>query len=130
MIRIRFGVFSLVGAVGAVLQVALFGLFAKGLRLPPPAAMAIAVELVVLHNFLWHERFTWRDRGIRGFRHRAGRLCRFHIANGAVSLAGNTLLAWWLVQILRFPAWWSAALAVAVCAPVNFLAADRWVYRP
>lgn len=128
MIGFRFGVFSLVGAVGAVLQVMLFGLLTKALRLPPAAAMAIAVELVVLHNFLWHDRLTWRDRGVVGFRDRALRLFRFHVANGLVSLAGNTLLAWWLVQVLKFPAIWSAALGIAVCAPVNFLVADRWVY--
>ena len=130
MIGLRFGVFSLVGALGALLQVTLFGLLTRGLRLPPPAAMALAVELVVLHNFVWHQRLTWRDRGVVGLRDRALRLWRFHIANGAVSLAGNTLLAWWLVEVLRFPALPSAALAIAVCAPVNFLAADRWVYAP
>ena len=129
MIGLRFGVFSFVGAVGAVLQVMLFGLFTKILQLPPAAAMAIAVELVVLHNFVWHDRLTWRDRGAVSLRDRSLRLWRFHLANGAVSLAGNTLLAYWLVQVLRFPVLWSAVLAIAVCAPLNFLAADRWVYR-
>ena len=124
----RFAIFSLVGAGGALLQVMLFGLLTRGLRLPPVAAMPLAVELVVLHNFLWHDRLTWRDRGITRLRDRAVRLWRFHIANGLVSLAGNTILAYWFVQILRFPALWSAAIAIAVCAPINFLAADRWVY--
>jgi dolichol-phosphate mannosyltransferase len=124
----RFGIFGLVGAAGALLQVLLFVLFTGGLRLRPVAAMPLAVELVVLHNFVWHDRLTWRDRRAVRLRDRAIRLCRFHLANGLVSIAGNTILVYWLVQVFGLPALWSAAIAIAVCAPVNFLAADRWVY--
>ncbi|PWU09914.1 MAG: hypothetical protein C5B51_05315 [Terriglobia bacterium] len=125
---VRFCIFSLVGAVGALLQVMLFGLLTRGLRLPPAAATPLAVELVVLHNFLWHDRLTWRDRSITRLRERVLRLWRFHIANGLISLAGNTILVYWLVQILGYPSLQSVAIAIAVCAPLNFLAADRWVY--
>ena len=124
----RFGVFSLVSAVGALLQATLFSLFTTDLCLPAVAAMPLAVELAILHNFFWHDRLTWRDRKITRLRDRAVRLWRFQIANGLLSLAGNTILAYWLVQILRLPALWSAAIAIALCAPLNFLAADRWVY--
>ncbi len=124
----RFGLFSFVGILGAILQIVLFALFTKRHCLTPVAAMPVAVELAILHNFLWHDRLTWRDRGVTSVRNRAVRLWRFHIANGLVSLAGNTILAYWFVEVLRFPALWSAALAIAVCAPANFLLADRWVY--
>jgi putative flippase GtrA len=122
----RFGIFALVGAVGAVLQIALFVLLMRALSLPPPAAMLIAVELAVLHNFVWHDRITWSDRRVTSLRDRAVRLWRFHVANGLMSVVGNTLLAYWLVQVLKFPGLWAAVLAIAVCAPVNFLLADRW----
>ena len=92
-------------------------------------AAAIAVEVVLLNNFFWHERFTWGDRRPVGLRTRLLRLARFHAANGFVSLAGNTALVWFLVQELRAPALVSALAAIAVCAPINFLLADRWVYR-
>jgi putative flippase GtrA len=58
------------------------------------------------------------------------RLCRFHIANGLVSLAGNAALTYALVQVLKLPALPSAIVAVVVCWPANFLLADRWVYKP
>jgi putative flippase GtrA len=87
------------------------------------------VEVVLWHNFFWHERFTWRDRGFTGFRQRAIRLYRFHATNGLVSLAGNTLLIYGLVQLLKAPALPSTLAAIATCAPVNFFLADRWVYR-
>jgi len=125
----RFGKFSLVGVLGAALQVALFDFLVHGVRLPGAAAAAIAVESALLHNFIWHERFTWRERRTAmGFRERSARLWRFHAANGMVSLAGNTLLAYCLVQQLKAPAIPSAVAAILVCAPLNFLLADRWVY--
>jgi putative flippase GtrA len=124
----RFGRFSLIGLSGAVLQVILFNLLIESFHLPGVAAMPIAVETVLLNNFFWHERFTWRARGAAGLRPRLARLWRFHAANGMVSLAGNTVLAYWLVQQLKAPPWPSAVAAIAICAPINFLIADRWVY--
>ena len=124
----RFGLFSLVGALGALVQVTMFGVLVKGMHWPPIAAMPVAVELAVLHNFLWHERFTWRDRTLTRARQRLVRFWRFHLANGLVSVAGNTGLAWCLVEGLGLPALWSAGIAIAVCAPVNYFSADRWVF--
>ena len=124
----RFGRFSLTGLLGAALQVLLIELLIKRLRLPAATATAIAVEAVVLHNFVWHERFTWRDCGGSGLRETALRLCQFHFSNGLVSIAGNTLLVHYLVGRGLTPRL-AALAAIAACSPLNFLAADRWVYR-
>ena len=128
MIGVRFGKFNLVGLMGAAVQVLLLDLLVKQFRLSPAAAMPAAVEMAVLHNFLWHERFTWRDREPAGLRQRAIRLGRFHAANGLVSLGGNTLILYLLVEVLGAPALPSALAAIALCAPLNYLVADRWVY--
>ena len=122
----RFGRFGVVGAGGAVLQVALFMLAARWL--PAAGAAAVAVESAVLHNFLWHERFTWRDRARAGRRQRARRLWRFHATNGMVSSAGNAAVVWLLARQCGVPPLVAQAAAIAVCAPVNYLVADRWVY--
>lgn len=125
----RFARFSLAGVLGGALQVLLFDLLIKCVHLPGVAATPIAVELVLLNNFFWHERFTWRDRDPAGTLQRAVRLWRFHAGNALVSLAGNTGLTYVLVELLKAPVLPSAAAAIAVCAPINFLLADRWVYR-
>jgi len=124
----RFGKFSLVGILGAALQVSLFHLLIGYPHIPAAAASAIAVEIVVLHNFLWNERFTWSSRRNVSQRQRAIRLWRFHLGNGLVSMVGNTLLTFCFVDQLHAPPVPSAVAAIAVCAPVNFLIADRWVY--
>ena len=123
----RFGSFNLVGGLGAGLQILLFYLLMKCFRVPEAVATPIAVEIVVLHNFLWHERFTWRDGRLDGLR-RSTRLWRFHVSNGLISLVGNTLLTYCLVERLKTPALPAALAAIAICAPVNFLLADRWIY--
>lgn len=124
----RFGKFNLVGLAAAALQMALFVLLMKW-RLPDVAAMPISVEIVLLHNFWWHERFTWRDRAPAGLRHRVNRLLRFHAANGLISIAGNTALTYCLVEQLNVPALPSAVAAIALCAPANFLLADQWIFK-
>jgi putative flippase GtrA len=125
----RFGKFSLVGLLGAALQVILFELLVTVPGLPRMAAAAIAVEAALLHNFSWHERFTWRDRGGIGLTQRARRLGWFHVTNGLVSLCGNTVLIYLFEQELKAPALASAVAAIACCAPANFVLADRCVYR-
>lgn len=125
----RFGRFNLIGIAGAAMQLTMFALLMRWFRLPEVAAAGIAVEVVVLNNFFWHERFTWGDRSYPGPMERMFRLARFHAANGVVSLAGNTAIVWLLVEVFRAPALLSAVAGIAVCAPVNFLVADRWVYR-
>lgn len=83
----RFLKFNGVGAMGFLLQLGLLALLLHhGTHYL--AATAIAVELTLLHNFAWHERWTWRDRPVHA-RGRILRLWRFHATNGLVSLAGN-----------------------------------------
>lgn len=124
----RFGKFNLVGVMGAALQLVLLDLLIERFGLSAIVAAPIAVETAVLHNFFWHERFTWRDRET-GLRQRAIRLGRFHAGNGLVSLAGNTLLTYCLSHQLKAPPLASAVTAITLCSPINFLVADRWVYR-
>lgn len=123
----RFLKFNGVGAIGFLLQLGLLAVLLR-LDLNYLAATAIAVELTILHNFCWHERWTWRDRPL-GLSGRMGRLWRFHATNGVVSLTGNLVLMRVLVGTLAMPAVPANLLAVLACALVNFKASDRLVFR-
>jgi putative flippase GtrA len=126
-VRGRFLRFNLVGVGGFVLQVGVLALLVY-LGAHYLVATAVAVEAAVLHNFLWHERWTWRDRPSDG-QGRLGRLWRFHALNGAISLAGNILLMRLFVGTLGLAPIPSNILAVLICALVNFFASDRLVFR-
>lgn len=118
----RFGKFSLVGLLGVGLQMLLVMLLIK--KLPTIPATALAVELTVLHNFLWHEQFTWGDRKTTNIRQRLSRLWRFQVGNGLVSLVGNSAINYLLVECLRFPSLPSSLASIAVCSIANFVLAD------
>ena len=125
----RIGRFSLVGFMGALLQLTLVWLLTTCFGLFSSAATLVAVELTILHNFIWHERFTWGNRGPKSSRQLVLRLSRFHDGNGLSSLAGNTVLMYCLVDRLKAPVMPAAIGAIVLCSLANFLIADRWVFR-
>jgi putative flippase GtrA len=53
--------FNLVGTLGFAVQLGCLKLLLH-FQMNYLAATALAVEIAVLHNFVWHERFTWKDR--------------------------------------------------------------------
>ena len=59
---VRWCKFNLVGGIGIGVQFAALFLVKGVLHFNYMAATAIAVEAAVVHNFVWHEQFTWADR--------------------------------------------------------------------
>jgi len=117
--------FSLVGAVGIVVQLGVLTLLVRW-KMNYLVATGMAVEVAVLHNFVWHERFTWAERnsGDRVF----DRLLRFHLSNGLVSIAGNLILMRLLVGKAGLPVLVSNVVSIAGCFAANYLLSDRWVF--
>lgn len=119
--------FALVGAIGLAVQ--LGGLAAlTALRINYLLATGLAVECALIHNFLWHRRFTWRDRAKSDMRNFFKTLLRFQLSNGLISIVGNLLLMRLLVGRLRLPLLPANIATIAACFVANFLASDRWVF--
>ncbi len=125
----RYLKFNLVGAIGIVVQLATLAALTSGLHLEYLLATALAVETAVLHNFIWHERYTWADRRSLRWRDVAARLARFNLTTGAISIGGNLLLMRLLVGQAHLPAIVANLLTIAACSVVNFLVSDRVVFR-
>lgn len=125
---IRWIRFHIVGLAGALVQLATLSALIKALDVPVALATAVAVEAAILHNFIWHQRWTWRERPVAGAREVGGRLWRFHAVNGVVSLAGNVIITTFLVRGGLDP---GAANLVAIlaCSLVNYSAGDAYVFR-
>ena len=123
----RFLKFNSIGVAGFVLQLATLAvLLYFGVHYL--VATGLAVEAAVLHNFVWHERWTWRDRPAAG-RSRLDRLLRFHALNGLVSLVGNVVLMRVLVGTFGLPAIPANLAAVLACSLVNYFASNRFVFE-
>jgi len=123
--------FNIVGAMGVVVQLVALECFNRLLGLDTLMATGAAVETAVLHNFVWHERYTWADRSSRVAPRDSvlGRFLRFNLANGAVSLVGNLILMEFLMNQAQLPLLAANVVSIACCALLNFALSDRWVFR-
>jgi putative flippase GtrA len=120
--------FNAVGGIGIGVQLTALAVFRSWLKLNYLLATGLAVEIAVIHNFLWHERYTWADRPAVRPLHSLVRLAKFNASNGAVSIAGNLLLMRLLVGELQFNYVVSNLIAIVVCSLANFLLGDRFVF--
>lgn len=122
----RFARFAAVGAIGLVLQLAALALF-TAMGWPYVMAAAIAVELAALHNFYWHQRWTWCDRALPQ-RTVGRRLVDYHLTTASIAVAGNVVLTGAIVEFFGARPLLANVAAVAVLAAANFGVADRWVF--
>lgn len=124
----RWLVFNLVGGMGIVVQLAVLVALTGLMDWNYLVATAAAVEAAVLHNFFWHEHWTWAERAGGGRVSLLGRLVRFHLTNGAFSLLGNILLMQFFVGRLSMNYTAANLSAITVCSILNFFAGDRVVF--
>jgi putative flippase GtrA len=89
-------------------------------------ATALAVETAIVHNFLWHERWTWSDRSRSGGRLR--RLLLFNGTTGLVSILGNVSFMALFVGELSISPLAGNLASIACCASLNFLLNHRVVF--
>lgn len=116
--------FNLVGLLGFGLQsAALFVLTHNSFSYL--AATAVAVELAVLNNFVWHQRWTWSDRPATTKRETWRRLAKFNVTTGLVSLVGNLVLMSILVGRFGLPITPANVITVGACSLISFFLADR-----
>jgi putative flippase GtrA len=107
----------------------MLSLFHRGFGMEPAIATALAVEMAVLHNFAWHERFTWKDRSSVHWTDVAGRLLRFNLTTGMISLLGTTTIVKYLVAQYHLPVLPANLIAIPCTSMLNFLASDFLVFR-
>lgn len=121
--------FYAVGGLGIAVQLgALAALTHLGLNYV--VATALAVEAAVVHNFLWHQHYTWGERHSSGLGAYLWRLLKFNSTTGLVSIGGNVILMRLLVGEAGFRPVVANVLTIASCSLLNFLVSDRAVFRP
>lgn len=116
--------FNLVGAMGIAVQLLILIVLKSGAHLDYLIATALAVETAVVHNFLWHERFTWADRPGAG----VARFLKFNLTTGVFSIAGNLALMKLLVGFGHMNYLPANGITITACSVVNFLVSDSFVF--
>ena len=124
---VRWWKFNVVGAMGVVVQLVVLAGFTRVLHGHYLIATALAIEVAVVHNFVWHQRYTWRERcsGGGGW---WGRMVRFQLSNGAVSMVGNLVLMRLLVQGMGMKVVVANGLAIVCCSVMNFALGEGWAF--
>ena len=145
----RWWKFNCVGAIGIAVQFAALFLLKSVLGFDYLFATAFAVEAAVVHNFVWHEQFTWADRikpdrikpdrikldcfkpqgTAPSWRQSLPRFLRFNLTAGAVSIVGNLALMKVMVGEGHMNYLAANAIAITLCSIANFLVSDEWVFE-
>ena len=118
--------FNTVGVGGAVVQLCALWILQHFTPISPLLAVTIAVEIAILHNFVWHEAWTWRGMPVAD---RGRRLVRFHLANGFVSIVSNVVLTYLYKEVAGLPLVAANLAAIVTAALLNFWVAQAWVFR-
>ena len=124
----RWLVFNAVGTMGVGVQLTVLVSLTEVLDLNYLVSTVLAVESAILHNFAWHEHWTWRDRG-PGIHGRWMRLAWFNLVTGALSISSNVVLT--ALYVSTFGVHYAIAnlMAIATCSLLTFVANDRFVFR-
>jgi putative flippase GtrA len=125
---VRWLKFNAVGAMGIVVQLLALALLLRILEFHYLWATVLAVETAVLHNFIWHWRWTWADRRSDELGRMAATLLRFNFSNGMISLFGTVLCTGILTGIFKLNPLIANVLSLGPCCVINFLVSDRLIF--
>jgi putative flippase GtrA len=117
--------FNFVGGLGIGVQLLVLAMLKSGLRLDYLVATGFAVEAAVIHNFLWHGRFTWVDRAPGKS---LVRFLKFNLTTGAFSVLGNLVMMKLLVGMGKLNYLVGNMITIAACSLVNFVVSDSFVF--
>ena len=126
---LRWVKFNAVGALGVGVQLAVLLTLKSGFHLSYLFATALAVEAAVVHNFVWHERYTWADRVQPSWQKSVPRLARFNLTTGGVSIIGNLALMKLMVDFGHVNYLVANGVAIVLCSLANFLVSEQWVFE-
>jgi putative flippase GtrA len=124
----RWGLFNLIGSGGFLIQMAALSTLTRFFGWHYVWASLVAIELAIVHNFIAHSHWTWRDRAPRTRREWTTTFGRYQLAKSA-SLAANLGMTAWLVNTAHVPVEAASAGAVLALSIVNFLVADAFVFN-
>lgn len=126
LVPVRFVLFVIVGLIGALLHLAVLGLFFKLLSTSFYAAQAAATLIAMTSNFYFNNEFTHRDRRLKGREFFKG-LLSFYVACSIGAVANLQLAQFLFLTGL----WWAlAGLIGAVVGSVwNYGVTSTLIWR-
>ena len=121
--------FNAVGAMGILVQLIILTIMTHLARINYLVSTMLGVEAAVIHNFVWHERWTWAHRAQGGTKEMLQRLMKFNFTTGAFSILGNLFFMRIFVGSLRMAVLPANLLTIGACNFLNFAVSELFVFR-
>jgi Predicted membrane protein len=122
--------YNAIGLMGLGLQLILLFLLTRFVHLNYFVATLFAVQCALIHNFLWHQRYTWKENVVRSKKESVMRFVRFNSSSGTLAIISNLGFTALLVQIVHLPLVVCNLMAIGICNVANFLFANNFVFQP
>ncbi len=133
LVKQRFAKFGAVGFAGTIVNVGVLSLADKfayrGIESPDlraNLALATAIFIATVHNFLWNRAWTWGDRKVHG---RASIVVQFlqYCASCSLAIALQILFTNILRQHMSLEL--ANFLSIGISAVLNYLINHTWTFR-
>lgn len=122
--------FNAIGMMGTGVQLVVIFFLRTLFQLNYFIATMIAVQCSLIHNFFWHQRWTWKNSVSTGRRESFQRFLKFNSTSGTISMMGNLGFTSILVQAVHLPYLVSNILAIGGCNVLNFVLANNFAFQP
>jgi putative flippase GtrA len=121
--------YNTIGVMGVGVQISVLILLRNLFEMNYFVATLIAVQCALIHNFFWHQRWTWRSQRSLTKKQSLWRFVRFNGSSGTISMIGNVGFTALLVQAIHLPYIFCNLLAIGACNIANFLFAHNFVFQ-
>lgn len=121
--------FNAIGTMGVGVQLLLLYLLKGLFHLDSIVSTIVAVQCALIHNFFWHQRWTWKSNLPATRRESLRRFIKFNSSSGSISILGNLGFTSLIVQAVHLPYLISNLFAIMTCNIANFLLARNFAFR-
>jgi dolichol-phosphate mannosyltransferase len=122
--------FNTIGLMGTGVQLLTIFFLRSFFQLNYLVATLIAVQCSLIHNFFWHQRWTWKNSISTGRRESFQRFLKFNSTSGTLSMMGNLGFTSVLVQAVHLPYLACNILAIGGTNILNFFLANNFAFQP
>lgn len=126
LLKVDFVRFCIVGGLGFLINLVILTTLHKALDFPVFLAQVIGAEIALLHNFLLHEHWTYKDRNHQ--RSLSGLIVRFH-ATSWPAIFGSAAMVTFAQTTLHFNSVAALIISSAIVLGWNFVWSKYVVWR-
>ena len=98
-----------------------------GVRLIPASMMAI--EIAIIHNFIWFRHWAWKDRKSENRQPFFKQLLMYNVATGIVDLSANVTILWVLSTLFHVHYMLANILGMLAGPFIKFWLNDKVIFR-